>query len=56
MARVKQEEAAVVRDPMRSMYFSNDIIGEFMATSTAGQVSAVRRPLATARIKVLALM
>lgn len=27
---------------MRSMYFSNDTIDEFMATSTAGQVSAVR--------------
>ena len=42
MAYIKQDEVAAVRGLMRSMYFSNGTIGQFLSTATAGQVSAVR--------------
>ena len=47
MAYIKQDEVAAVRGLMRSMYFSNDTIGQFLSTATAGQVSAVRDLIAS---------
>lgn len=41
MAYIKQDEVAAVRGLMRSMYFSNDTIGHFLAMASAKQVSAV---------------
>lgn len=47
MAYIKQDDAAAVRALMRSMYFSNGTIDGFLATATAGQVSAVRGLIAS---------
>lgn len=47
MAYIKQDEVAAVRGLMRSMYFSNGTIGQFLSTATAGQVSAVRDLIAS---------
>lgn len=41
MAYLKQDELAAVRGLMRSMYFSNDTVEEFLARATAGQIAAV---------------
>lgn len=47
MAYIKQDEVAAVRGLMRSMYFSNGTIGQFLSTANAGQVSAVRDLIAS---------
>ena len=47
MAYIKQDEVTAVRGLMRSMYFSNGTIGQFLSTATAGQVSAVRDLIAS---------
>lgn len=41
------DETHAVRALMRSMYFSNGTIDGFLATATAGQVSAVRGLIAS---------
>lgn len=41
MAYLKQDELAVVRGLMRSMYFSTETADEFLSTATAGQITAV---------------
>ena len=47
MAYVEQEEAAAVRRLMRSMHSSNDTVGRFPPTATAGQAPAVRDLIAS---------
>ena len=46
MAYLKQEEIAAVKGLMRKMYFSNDTVERFLATATAGQVTAVSEMIA----------
>lgn len=46
MAYLKQEEIAAVKGLMRKMCFSNDTVERFLATATAGQVTAVSEMIA----------